>query len=35
LTKDIVKYAGAYTDLDWSIYGVVLQEVVKQGTFIT
>ncbi len=24
LNKDIVKYAGAYTDLDWNIYGVVL-----------
>jgi hypothetical protein len=35
LNKDIVKYAGAYTDLDWNIYGIVLQEVVKQGTFST
>src|SRR5262249_37777561 len=35
LDKDVVKYAGAYTDLDWSIYGVVLQEVVSNGTFIT
>jgi hypothetical protein len=35
LDKDIVKYAGAYTDLDWSIYGVVLQKVVSKGTFIT
>lgn len=35
LDKDVVKYAGAYTDLDWSIYGIVLQEVVSKGTFIT
>jgi hypothetical protein len=35
LDKDVVKFAGAYTDLDWSIYGVVLQEVVSKGTFIT
>ncbi len=34
LEKDIVKYAGAYTDLDWNIYGIVLQEVVRTGTFI-
>jgi len=35
LDKDIVKYAGAYTDLDWTMYGIVLQEVVSKGTFIT
>jgi hypothetical protein len=35
LTKDVVKFAGAYTDLDWAIYGVVLEEVVSKGTFIT
>jgi hypothetical protein len=35
LDKDIVKYAGAYTDLDWAMYGIVLQEVVSKGTFIT
>ena len=34
LDKDIVKFAGAYTDLDWTIYGIVLQEVVSNGTFI-
>jgi hypothetical protein len=34
LNKDVVKYAGAYTDLDWDIYGIVLQEVVSKGTFI-
>lgn len=34
LEKDIVKYPGAYTDLDWNIYGIVLQEVVTKGTFI-
>jgi hypothetical protein len=35
LDKDVVKYAGAYTDLEWRIYGIVLQEVVSKGTFIT
>jgi hypothetical protein len=35
LDKDVVKFAGAYTDLDWSIYAIVLQEVVSKGTFIT
>jgi hypothetical protein len=35
LDKDVVKFPGAYTDLDWAIYGVVLQEVVSRGTFIT
>jgi hypothetical protein len=35
LDKDVVKYAGAYTDLDWAMYGIVLQEVVSKGTFIT
>jgi hypothetical protein len=32
--KDVVKYAAAYTDLEWSIYAKVLQEVVSKGTFI-
>jgi hypothetical protein len=31
LDKDVVKYAGAYTHLDWTIYGIVLQEVVTKG----
>jgi hypothetical protein len=35
LDKDVVKFAGAYTNLDWSIYALVLQEVVTNGTFIT
>jgi hypothetical protein len=35
LHKDVVKFAGAYTELDWDIYGIVLQEVVSKGTFIT
>jgi hypothetical protein len=35
LGKDVVKFAGAYTDLEWGIYGIVLQEVVSRGTFIT
>jgi hypothetical protein len=35
LDKDVVKFAGAYTNLDWSIDGLVLQEVVMNGTFIT
>ena len=35
LDKDVVKFAGAYTELEWIIYGVVLQEVVSRGTFIT
>ncbi len=35
LDKDVVKYAGAYTDLNWDIYGIVLQEVVAKGSFIT
>jgi hypothetical protein len=33
--KDVVVYPGAYTNLEWAIYGVVLQEVVSNGTFIT
>jgi hypothetical protein len=35
LTKDVVNYAPAYTILEWSVYAVVLQEVVSNGTFIT
>jgi hypothetical protein len=35
LDKDVVNFAAAYTILDWSIYGIVLQEVVTNGTFIT
>jgi hypothetical protein len=35
LDKDLVVYAGAYTDLEWSFYGIVLKEVVTTGTFIT
>jgi hypothetical protein len=35
LEKDVVKYPGAYTHLEWSIYGIVLQEVVSQGTFVS
>jgi hypothetical protein len=35
LDKDVVEYAGAYTVLDWSMYGIVLQEVVSKGTFVT
>jgi hypothetical protein len=35
LEKDVVKFAAAYTDLEWSMYGIVLQEVVSKGTFIT
>jgi hypothetical protein len=35
LEKDVGKYAGAYTDLEWTMYGIVLQEVVSKGTFIT
>jgi hypothetical protein len=35
LDKDVVTYAGAYTDLAWIMYGIVLQEVVSKGTFIT
>jgi hypothetical protein len=35
LEKDVVKFAGAYTELDWAIYDIVLQEVVSKGTFIT
>jgi hypothetical protein len=34
LDKDVVKYAGAYTDIEWDVYGIVLQEVVSRGTFI-
>jgi hypothetical protein len=33
--KDLMKYAGAYTRLDWSIYSIVLQEVMSKGIFIT
>lgn len=33
--KDVTKFAGAYTELEWSIYGIVLQEVVTNGAFIT
>jgi hypothetical protein len=35
LNKDVVKYAGAYTELEWGMYSIVLQEVVSKGTFIT
>lgn len=35
LDKDVVKFAAAYTHLDWSIYAIVLKEVVTNGTFIT
>jgi hypothetical protein len=35
LNRDVVKFAGAYTRLDWTIYAIVLQEVVTNGTFIT
>jgi hypothetical protein len=35
ITKDVVKFAGAYTELDWSIYAKVLQEVVARGTFVS
>ncbi len=34
LKKDVVKFAGAYTNLDWEMYGIVLREVVSKGTFI-
>jgi hypothetical protein len=34
LDKDVVKYAGAYTELDWGIYDIVLQEAVSKGSFI-
>jgi hypothetical protein len=34
LTKDLVKFAGANTDLEWAFYGLVLQEVVSHGAFI-
>ena len=33
--KDVVKFPGAYTHLDWALYGIVLQEVISSGTFIT
>ena len=35
LEKDVEQFAGAYTALDWSLYGKVLQEVVLNGTFIS
>ena len=35
LKKDVVKFAGAYTELDWDIYAKVLQEVVSRGCFIS
>jgi hypothetical protein len=31
--KNIVKYAGAYAELDWKIYACILKEVVSRGTF--
>ncbi len=33
--KDVVKFAGAYTSLDWSIYGRILHEVVSSGVFVS
>jgi hypothetical protein len=34
VTQDLVTWAGAYNVLDWSIYSVVLQEVLATGTLI-
>ena len=32
--KDLVKYAGAYVELDWAIYPRILAEVISRGVFI-
>jgi hypothetical protein len=32
--KNLVKFAGAYVELDWSIYARILEEVVSRGVFI-
>ncbi len=34
LDKDVVNFPRAYTKLDWSHYGLVLQVVVSKGLFI-
>lgn len=33
--KDLVKFAGAYTELDWSIYAHILEEVISRGVFVS
>jgi hypothetical protein len=33
--KDLVTFAGAYVQLDWSIYARVLEAVVSRGTFMS
>jgi len=35
IDKNILKFPGAYVELDWKIYACILKEVVSRGTFIS